>query len=345
MKKTITLLTILLLIVFMVGCENSVNPITTDSPTLNIAQAEATTNGGIKPLGREVGLIVSQAIAKPSKPSNKPNAWNVPGDFASIQDAIDDANVLNGDFIYVGKGEFAGALVDKGVNIIGNAGKTIIDDGPVHRSGNLQAFRLEEGSDNSSFSHLIFLTEGLDIMNAAAVNNVEVHHNTFNNSLQAISNWIGSGWNIHHNNIYDLRTDCGGGIGIMVADYLGSLVENNIVMHNEVYGTINVSEGDCGTYSGTGIVIYADFRWGRLGSDGLKNNTIEHNKVSLVSSNSDLVPAVGLELTNTADPFTEYLIVDNVIRFNDLRGTANSMELDPEDLDEYNDISKNHINP
>lgn len=42
MKKTITLLTILLLVVFMVGCENSVNPINSDNPTTSVSQTDNT---------------------------------------------------------------------------------------------------------------------------------------------------------------------------------------------------------------------------------------------------------------------------------------------------------------
>ena len=40
MKKTITLLTIILLVVFMVGCENSVNPTVSDTPNMSVAKAD-----------------------------------------------------------------------------------------------------------------------------------------------------------------------------------------------------------------------------------------------------------------------------------------------------------------
>jgi hypothetical protein len=55
--------------------------------------------------------------------------WNVPGDFATIQEAIDDAGVLDGDTILVGKGNHAGALVTKAVEIKGQGG-AVINDGP-----------------------------------------------------------------------------------------------------------------------------------------------------------------------------------------------------------------------
>lgn len=347
MRKTIAILVIVFLVLFMVGCENSNNPINSDNPTTTIVQSENATKRAVMPFGGEGSTIVSQEVRKPAKPA-KPNKWNVPGDFDTIQEAIDDDGVADDDIIQVGKGEHAGALVTKGVHIIGNAGKTIINTGLWHSGANTYlAFIFLTGSDGASLSYLEFTTSGLDIMNSASVNNVEIHHCDFNNSLQAISNWGGSGWNIHHNNLVDLRTHSGGGIGIFIGDYAGGVVENNIVMHNKISGILNVWENDGGGYCGTGIVIYADFRYNRDGSEALKNNIVEHNKVSLISDNPEVVDAVGIELTDTSedeDPPFDILIYDNVIRFNDLRGTLNSIELTPTNLGDYNDISKNHVN-
>lgn len=184
----------------------------------------------------------------------------MPGDFATIQDAIDDDDVQDGDKILVGPGEHAGALVTKAVEIKGEDG-AVINDGPEHGSGLIQGFRLFSGSDGAKISHLRFETD-LVIMNAEAVNDVTVEHCRFTNAIQAISNWRGSGWVIIHNEITDLRTRNGGGIGILVADYSGGVVSDNVVSHNTITGTLHVKPGDGGGYSGTGIVLYADFRWG-----------------------------------------------------------------------------------
>lgn len=43
MRKTIAILTILLLVIFMVGCENSVNPTISDAPNMSIAKADGET--------------------------------------------------------------------------------------------------------------------------------------------------------------------------------------------------------------------------------------------------------------------------------------------------------------
>ncbi len=129
-----------------------------------------------------------------------------------------------------------------------------------------------------------------------------------------------------------------------MADFSGGVVEDNVVSHNTVLGTLHVSEGDCGGYQGSGIVLYADFRWGRAGADEIKDNRVVKNKVSLVSDNPNLVEVVAFELTDTrddpqADPYP--VIFDNAIGFNDFRGTALQIYLTPEELEDHNDISRN----
>lgn len=271
--------------------------------------------------------------------------WRVPHDFATIQDAIDDSDVNDGDTILVGPGNFKGALVTKAVEIKGK-GNAVIDDGPLHPAGLTQGFRMLEDSDGATISHLIFKVD-LAIMNGAAVNDVTVDHCTFLRSIQGVSNWRGNGWLITNNKIIDLRTRCGGGIGILIADFSGRVVENNVVSHNEIYGTLHVDPDDCGGYNGTGIVIYADFRWGRLGAEEIKNNRVVKNKISLVSDTPSVVDVSAFELTDTRDNIsaTPYpVIFDNAIGFSDFRGTANQIALTPVDLENHNDISRNFGN-
>ena len=267
--------------------------------------------------------------------------WHVPSDFATIQEAIDSADVANGDTIMVGPGSHYGAYVDKAVNIIGTGG-AVIDDGPLHPAGLTMGFRLLAGSDGAEISHLQFEVD-LAIMNGAAVGDVVVEHCTFLNTIQGVSNWCGSGWVISHNNIIDLRTQCGGGIGILVADYTGGNVTDNVVSHNKISGTLHVRENDCGGYNGSGIVLYADFRWGRAGANEIKDNRVGKNKMNLVSDNPTLVDVVAFELTDTRDDSDEgcKVIHDNAVGFNDFRGTELQVALTPANLDECNDISRN----
>ena len=130
--------------------------------------------------------------------------WNVPGDFATIQDAIYSVDVMEGDTIIVGPGNHKGAYVTKSVEIKGEDA-AVINDGPFHPAGLTMGFRFLAGSDGATISHLGF-TVDLAIMNGEAVDYVTVQNCTFTNTIQAISNWSGSGWQISHNVITDLRT-------------------------------------------------------------------------------------------------------------------------------------------
>jgi hypothetical protein len=268
--------------------------------------------------------------------------WYVPGDYATIQDAIDDAAVSDGDTIRVGPGSHAGAYVSKAVTIKGS-GETVIDDGPMHPAGLSMGFRLKAGSDGAVISHMTFEVD-LAIMNGEAVDGVTVTQCAFNNTIQAVSNWRGSGWEITHNTITDLRTRNGGGIGILVADYTGGIVENNTISHNKISGVLHVHPDDGGGYAGSGIVLYADFRWGRAGAEAIRNNLVSHNKVSVFSDNPEVVDMVAFELTDSrddinADPYP--VIFDNAIGYNDWRGTELQMVFTPEELKLANTVSRN----
>ena len=266
--------------------------------------------------------------------------WRVPGDFATIQAAVDSPSVVDGDRILVGPGSFAGALLDKGVHIQGQ-GRTTISSGPAHPSGMSQGFRLLAGSDGATISHLRF-TVDLAVIGGADTTNVTVTQNTFVSPVQGISAWRASGWEITHNVITDLRTNCGGGIGILLGDYTGGSWTDNVISNNRIHGTLRVRSGDCGEYNGSGIVVYADYRWGRLGASLIAFNRIVKNDVALVSDTPSLVDVVALELTEASDaPLATHVIRDNAIGFNDFRGTALQIALTPEALGDLNAISRN----
>jgi hypothetical protein len=287
-----------------------------------------------------VGVDAPDALFGKGGVKGKTNSWTVPGDFATIQEAIDAAVVEDGHVIQVGPGNFAGAFVDKSVHFQG-VGNAIIDDGPMHPAGLSMGFRLLAGSDGATINHLTF-TVDLAIMNGGAVDGVTVSHSTFLNTIQAVSNWRGNGWTISHNDIIDLRTRCGGGIGILVGDFAGGVVQDNVVSHNKISGTLHVAPGDCGGYAGSGIVAYADFRWGGAGAEEIRDNYLVRNKISLASDAPEVVGVVGIELTDTRDDENlQPVLFDNAIGFNDTRGTAVGIALTPENLDLVNDISRN----
>lgn len=267
-------------------------------------------------------------------------AWRVPGDFATIQEAINSPNVQEGDRILIASGAHAGASVNKRVDLCGT-GQATIDSGPTHPAGLSQGFRMLAGSEGTIIEHLAFTTD-LAIMNGEAVDNVTVSHCTFEYCIQAISNWRGSGWTISHNVIRDLRTRNGGGIGILIGDYAGGTVTGNLVEQNTIEGTLHVASNDGGGYNGSGIVLYADFRWGGAGSDEISDNRVVHNKISLASDAPNVVDVAAFELTDSRDDGTlDPVIFDNAIGFNDFRGTVLQIALTPESLADCNSISRN----
>ncbi len=282
--------------------------------------------------------------------------WSVPGDFVGIQEAIDSTLVIDGDTIMVGPGSHAGAEVTKAVEIKGEGG-AVIDSGPllttyrpcadpeIPGSGILLdiGFFFAGGGAGSgaTISHLKFEGPAFPVFSRGA-DDVTVAHCTMINPIQGVTNWAGSGWEISHNVITDLRSANGGGIGILVGfpRVVQGTVSDNVVSHNKISGTLHVSSCDGGGYCGTGIVLYADYRSGE-GPKIVTKTRVVKNKVSLVSDNPDVVDVVAIELTDTRNDPLLMDVFDNVIGFNDLRGTVIQIALTPEELDTVNKISRN----
>lgn len=293
-----------------------------------------------------LGLIIPGCIpvvppAEQSKAAR--TVWHVPSDFATIQEAIDSLDVLAGDKIIVGPGNHAGAIVNKAVEIKGEDG-AVISSSAIPLGPSVVGFLFEDDYSGSgaTISYLQFdETVGFPIMSRGA-NNVTIEHCTLLNPIQGISNWGGSEWQISHNEIIDLLANGGGGIGIFIGDRWETIggVNNNLVSHNKITGILYVVGS--GGYSGSGIVLYSDSRYGWPGAEKITNNRVVKNKISLTSDDPEVVDVVAIELTDSRDGSNlECVIYDNVIGFNDLRGTAIQIALTPEDLDEFNDISRN----
>jgi hypothetical protein len=268
--------------------------------------------------------------------------------FDNIPEALDAAD--DGYTIIVKPGEYAGALVTKSVEIRGEGG-AVISSGPLPYEGHpnpiIAAFMAgfffagEGAGSGATISHLTFEDVEFPVMSRGA-DNVTVDHCTMNNPIQGVSDWGGSGWNITHNVILDLRTYNGGGIGILSGARYGGNITGNVLSHNQITGILHVDPADGGGYCGTGVVLYADFRWGWPGADSIANNQITKNKISLVSDTPEVVDVVAVELTEAEDPDPETnVIYDNMIGFNDLRGTDWAISLTPASLEEVNTITRN----
>lgn len=264
--------------------------------------------------------------------AGKKGTWHVPGDFATIQAAIDDPSVQEGDTIIVAKGTHAGATVTKGVEIRA-AGLAVIDDGPILFSGHPLGGDLKigfffpsgGGGDGAVIRGFRFEDLAFGVFSRGA-DGVTVTSCTLDAPVQGITNWGGDGWTITHNEIVDLRSINGGGIGILAGDFLGRTADDSLIAHNRISGTLHVHPLDGGGYNGTGIVLYADYRGGRLGASSISGNQIVHNDIALESDTPAVVDVVAIELTDTGVPLShdasDTVVAGNAIGFNDLRGTV-----------------------
>ncbi len=191
----------------------------------------------------------------------------------------------------------------------------VIDTGPFSHPGRFRAGFLldpDRSGSGASIEGFQFVGAiqpggtddgGLDFgVFSRGADDVTVSHNTFTSFLQGITDWNGAGWTIDHNTLTDLWTSCGGGIGILAGGYDGTtVIERTTIAHNDVEGSLRVSPTDCGGYDGDGIVLYADFRFGRAGAPSVSGNVVEHNDVDLVSDTPSLVDVIGIEMTAAFD--------------------------------------------
>jgi len=253
--------------------------------------------------------------------------------YSTIQSAINAASA--GDTITVYAGTYAGATVNKtALTIQANPGDVVtISDGPQHPAGFLRVGFWFQGFTGNGATIRGFRFAGtnqngymddnlLDFaVFSRGADDVTVEDNVMTATLQAITNWHGDGWQIRDNQITDLWTLNGGGIGILIGANDGSTVQDNVVSDNQISGTLSVYSGDGGGYDGTGIVLYADFR---VYSGGIVTNTmVSGNDISMVSDTPGVVNFNGIELTDTRDsdgnPASVY---GNQVTQNDVLGSS-----------------------
>ena len=123
-------------------------------------------------------------------------------------------------------------------------------------------------------------------------------------------------------------------------------VFGNVVVDNTILGTLSVWDQDGGGYDGTGIVLYSDYRWDRLGGF-LFYNYVARNRICLKSDTPNVVDVNAIELTDTRDdtsldPYP--VIYGNTIDKNNFACMKNRIVLTPANLDEYNNIfGKKHF--
>ncbi len=273
-------------------------------------------------------------------------AWRVPGDFPTIQAAMDSSLVAAGDTIYVQAGVRAGATVTKAV-ILQGQGRVTIANGPVVNSlGNAGFLFAGDGAGSgATITGFVFDRVAFPVFSRGA-DDVSVTHNAMWRSIQAITSWAkaswGKGWDISHNDILSLRSSCGGGIGILIGDYAGGTVTGNLIAHNRVRSWLRVPPTDCGGYNAPGIVLFADFRYPGDQGAAIQGNRVAKNWVAVASGNPRLVTVSAIELSDTRDLSTQLVIQGNDIVYNDLRGSSEPFSITPDELETVNRIEHNY---
>ena len=250
--------------------------------------------------------------------------WYVPDNFATIQEAIDRQDVIAGDKIIVGPGEWFGAVVTKAVEIKGEKGAVIVD-GPAHPTHTHLhiGFKLGygEGGSVATISHFTF--RGGEIGNtgqylafpvfALEAHDVTVEHNVMIDPIQGVTNWNGSGWVIRHNEVTGLWDFGGGGLAIFIGAEVGyPPTTDNLVAFNKIIGDFPEERN----YSVAGICLLT------YGGE-VTGNKVVHNDV-LITGDDTYAIVMAFLPSEQATPhgiFPEDVLYDNKIGFNDLRGS------------------------
>ena len=263
-------------------------------------------------------------------PVSAQTTWTVPGNFATIQEAIDSDDVQEGDTILVGEGEWYGGDIDKALIIKGLHGAVIVDgpayphrvgepDGPAHigffiepeGSGcTVESFTFRGGRIGDTENYLDLAVFG------RYVSDVTVKSNKILNCSQCISNNFGSNWIITHNIIecvYHWHL-----LGIYLNGSYG-----NIISHNEITGEAPVR--------GQGIEFV----------NGCYNEIVSN---TITITGPDAV-AIKLRVSGISeDPtpeeiaYAQSVLHDYAIQYNDLRGSTNQFSITPPELEEVNTI-------
>lgn len=254
-------------------------------------------------------------------PLTSATVWQIPADFPTIQEAVDSIDVADGDVIIVGPGSHTGAVIDRPIKIVGEEGAMITTGVPYKVSSGLKtAFRLDPGADGTEISHLLIPNDVLSSYYFAVfsrgVDEVSIHHLSISNSVQAISNYNGSNWDISHNKIFGTNDVNGGGIGIMINAWDGTWdgipdsteANNNTIAFNTTEGVIDAID-----YSGPGILLSSGHGAAQQPGGTLVGNKVYKNKCTHTGTNG-----VGFE----ADDVPGTAINGNTIAFNDFRGST-----------------------
>jgi len=254
----------------------------------------------------------------------QPPIRRVPQDFATIQLAVDNANV--GDTVQVGTGRWCGASITKTLSLIGE-GATIMgcseSPGPFgefFKAG----FTIEPDASGTSIRHFVFDGDGISDINrdplatgiatSTCADNLLIDSNTLQGGLLDII--INGNNNRVTQNTFDgftMLSDGSGGAAILEASPGSPPFVGNSVLDNQI--TSKVPPGD---FSFISWINEVDVPFGGIIVSGEDRTQIANNKIS-ITANSHGDAGVGILAT---DLLTGFTTTDLTITNNDGKGSA-----------------------
>jgi len=255
-----------------------------------------------------LGLVCSPQLASA-------RVLRVPEKLASIQAAVDAAR--NGDEIRVSPGAYCGATIDKRVELVGVGHPRIIGcaNGPVLGVARVGFYLPGPNGKNpasgTKISGFVFDGRGVSSANLAPISfgifarfarDIEISHNHFEGTAQAITSTGGDRWRIEHNRIHDLTVldcsgPCTGGDGIVIQLARDEVAapggdaaainrpEDNLVLDNTIEGSPPDGFAD---FSMVGILVLA-----------ADHTTVLQNDLRLRDNPAAAAVSQGILLTNT----------------------------------------------
>lgn len=258
--------------------------------------------------------------------------WTVPHDFPTIQAAIDNASVMDGDTIWVDRGTYAGATVTKSLTIHGHR-KAKIVGGPV-LGPYAVGFRFPKDGSGSGSTIQNFRFRSVDLpIYAELTDSLTIKNNSMKNAVQCITNWGGSSWRIVHNTVKQLRVGNAGGIAIFIGDRDNVLqgVTGNLVLNNRLQGKVSIDSGSVGEFRGAGVALFAAYSGGASKAEFISSNLISENVIAMESNMPELVDFVGIELSEAVPELLEAKIFGNIVLSNRIK-TDEAYGFVPEDI-------------
>ncbi len=255
-----------------------------------------------------LGLVCSARHARAK-------VWRVPEKVATIQAAVAAAH--DGDQIRVGPGAYCGATIDKRIDLIGIGHPRIIGCSTGPTVGLARVGFFMPGSDGNNpasgtqISGFVFDGRGVSSANLAPLSfgvfarfarDIEVSHNHFEGTAQAITNTGGDRWRIEHNRIVDLTVldctgPCTGGDGIVIQLARAPIAaaggdaapinrpEDNLVLDNTIEGS---PPDGFSAFSMVGILVFS-----------ADHTTVLKNDLRLRHNPAAAAVGQGILLTNT----------------------------------------------